>query len=570
MTPKEFCEKVWAKLELEELAGQEGVLAPSLNKQLRELTRDLLYRDNQVAVECTAMALNYFLTCIPHPSKDGEFSVPLRPMLKDPCAIMTEMVDRLSLCVLYEFPDPYPTFTSWKKMSDDERFDMHVGRYLVRPFIDIEIPMEVDRFTHTFIVSPSGGGKTTLMKEMIAKDIPEVLEGRASLFIMDSQGKAPGSLVGDLCRLQCLQDRLILIDPDLGAPLSLNVFDLPIPANASPRDRRTAQSSAHELITFCLSVMTDKQTTLYNFCVRFMMTMEGATIRTLLELLSTKGLGRFRPMIEQMDDTPRDFFLNQFDTTFKETKNEVAGRLVGMLSDEYFERMFTADRNRFNLYRELAAGKIILIHTDVAMLKRERCEMFGRFFLAQLLHAVEVRQNEIPVYVYIDEAVDYIAEDPNIRVLLNKARKRNVGLTIATQLLGDMSAGVQNSLLNVGTKYAAANETDAKTLAERMRSTPEEIMNVQRWHWLVHTRGLKKPEDILPRKPMDKMPKISERQFEELLARMRRDYCIQPGTRKPPPPEVHEPPPEPPKPPTPGRPQKPIPEDDDGWGHTVQ
>jgi len=33
-------------------------------------------------------------------------------------------------------------------------------------------------------------------------------------------------LVGDLCRLQCLQDKLILIDPDLGAPLSLNVFDL--------------------------------------------------------------------------------------------------------------------------------------------------------------------------------------------------------------------------------------------------------------------------------------------------------------------------------------------------------
>jgi hypothetical protein len=555
MTPKEFCEKVWAKLELEKLA-------PFLDKQLRDLTRELLYRDNQVAVECTVKALNYFLTCIPHPSKDGEFSVPLRPMLKDPYSITTGMMDCLYPCDLYELP-PDPPFTGFK-MSIAEMNEARMERYVVRRFIDIEIPMKVNRFTHTFIVSPSGGGKTTLMKEMIAKDIPEVLEGRASLFIIDSQGKARGSLVGDLCRLQCLQDKLILIDPDLGAPLSLNVFDLPIPPNASPRDKRIAQSSAHELITFCLSAMTDKQTTLYTFCVRFMMTMEGATIRTLLDLLSTKGLGRFRPMIEQMDDTPRDFFVNQFDTTFKETKNEVAGRLVGMLSDEYFERMFTADRNRFNLSGELAAGKIILVHTDVAMLKRARCEMFGRFFLAQLLHAVEIRQNEIPVYVYIDEAVDYIAEDPNIRVLLNKARKRNVGLTIATQLLGDMSAKVQNSLLNVGTKYAAANETDAKTLAEHMRCTPEEIMDVQPWHWLVHTRGMKRPVDHLPVTPMDKMPMVSEPEFEALLARMRKKYCWEP-----PPPEVHEPPPEPPKPPTPGRPQKPIPEDDDGWGHTV-
>jgi len=97
------------------------------------------------------------------------------------------------------------------------------------------------------------------------------------------------------------------------------------------------------LLTFCLSANDDKQTTLFTYCVRLMMTMEGATIRTLLELLSTVSTKSLvaSAMIEQMGDTPREFSsINS--THLQGDENEVAGRLVGMLSDEYFESMFTA------------------------------------------------------------------------------------------------------------------------------------------------------------------------------------------------------------------------------------
>jgi hypothetical protein len=87
------------------------------------------------------------------------------------------------------------------------------------------------RFEHCHIVGGTGHGKTQLLQSLIYRDLMEVVEGKLSLRVIDSQG----DMLRTLSHLSCfspsaarnLADRLVLIDPtDTAYPVCLNMFDL--------------------------------------------------------------------------------------------------------------------------------------------------------------------------------------------------------------------------------------------------------------------------------------------------------------------------------------------------------
>ena len=96
-------------------------------------------------------------------------------------------------------------------------------------------------------------------------------------------------------------------------------------------------------------------------------------------------------------------------------------------------------------------------------------ELLGRFFIAKLLQATEERMlidkaDRLPVYVYIDEATDYIAEEENIAELINKARKQKVAMVFAAQSESDIrSPRVLAALQRTGIR----DELTAKGWAKR-------------------------------------------------------------------------------------------------------
>ena len=160
------------------------------------------------------------------------------------------------------------TPTKAKKVDAETVLTAYLGN---TPFIDFfltPIPFSIPhktRFSHTHIVGGSGHGKTELLKNLLIKDIPQVVQGKRTVIVIDSQGELIKSITY-MAELQELSDRLVLIDPTNDYSPALNVFDFGLErySNIKAQRRRrllTARSGCINISSVRLlrSELTTKQ-----------------------------------------------------------------------------------------------------------------------------------------------------------------------------------------------------------------------------------------------------------------------------------------------------------------------
>ncbi len=402
------------------------------------------------------------------------------------------------------------------------------------------------RLTHEWVVAPTGTGKTQLLQAQIARDLDKVVAGEVSLIVMDSQGMGEGRLLSNIASLnlfapgQPLHDRLVILEPDPDAPLALNLFDMgQYNSDLSGRDRQILHTSALKMITFCLSDTTGQQQDMIEYLVQLAMAVPGATIDTVRKMLQypkAEFLKVYEEQLGQVDEVVRDYFLHTFHVQNQNvTKEAVTRRIMGMLKNPTFRKMYQSERNKFSMQRELEAGKVILINTDVALMGQEACELFGRFFIALLLQATQQRKANNTVYCYIDECTDYISNDENIAVLIDKARKQNVGFVFAHQRLAQIkSSNVLDALSNCAIQFAGRNRTDAPALARLMRTTPEFIMDTKTGQFAAFVQD-QTPSAVLVNVEgfvMENMAKMDPIAEAEIRKQMRDRYCHTPASSR--------------------------------------
>lgn len=451
--------------------------------------------------------------------------------------------------------------------------------------VSVKIPPET-RFEHQWMVAGSGHGKTNALQYQIANDLGHVAAGNASLIVMDSQGMSQGDLLHTLSRWRAfynvLKDKLVVVDPsDIEYPVALNLFDVGQGRlnQYSPLERERLINGVIELYDFVLSSLlgaelTSKQGTVFRFITRLMLHIPDATIQTLRQLMEPDSYERFKPHIEKLTGTPRAFFDNEFrHGQFASTKREVSRRLYGVLENQTFERMFSHPQNKLNLFKEMNAGKVILINTAKDLLKQTGTEIFGRFMIAMITQAAQERaalpkQERLPCYLYIDEFADYCGgsdSDKFVTNILQQARKQRVSLCVAHQMLADLKGRTAESLAaNTSIKMAGGtSHADAAKLARDLRTTPEFIENQPKGSFAAFIRNTT-PTALSMRFPLgylDGFPRMSESEWHQVRTDMRHRYAVHhteveqaiAATMVKP-----EPPPEPPKP-TP-EPKKPTPQ----------
>ncbi len=196
---------------------------------------------------------------------------------------------------------------------------------------------EEPRFEHHHIVAGSGHGKTQTLQYFIAHDLQKVVEGQASVIVIDSQG----DLIRNIQKLDMLhENNLVIIDPtDVEFPVCLNLFSIQM-------DRINSYSRLHreqmingilELYDFVLgsllgAEMTQKQSVAFRYVTRLMLYIPDATIHTMLELFQEGGSAKFQDDIAKLEGTARTFFETEFDgSEFRQTKKQVVRRLFGIL-----------------------------------------------------------------------------------------------------------------------------------------------------------------------------------------------------------------------------------------------
>lgn len=365
--------------------------------------------------------------------------------------------------------------------------------YLKRtPFLDLlltPIPFVIPkpaRAEHQWIVGGSGHGKTQLLQRMILEDLER--EDAPALIVIDSQG----DMLRKIERLAHFnaKDRLILIDPEDDQPPALNMFDMSTQrlSSYSRLVREQVEAGIIELYNYIFGALaaelTSKQGTAFAFVARLMMSIPGATIQTLRELMEedakTVRDSRFRDAIERLDPTARAFFENQFYSrnAFGQTRQQIARRLYGVLQVPAFDRMLSAKQSRLDMFAAMQDGKVVLVNTSRALLKAEASALFGRFMIAQTLRAAYERvavpeRERRHAYLYIDEASEYF--DDSLETLLNQVRKFNLGIVFAHQYVDQLSPSLRASVAaNTSIKMSGGvSDRDARALSADMRTSPD-------------------------------------------------------------------------------------------------
>jgi hypothetical protein len=429
------------------------------------------------------------------------------------------------------------------------------GTPLARLF-DARVPFvftDRQRFEHTHVIGGSGHGKTQLLQHLIYRDLTR--EEPPALIVIDSQG----DILRKIQRLELfthepLADRLVIIDPeDVEHPPALNMFDMTNArlAGYSRAHREQIEAGVIELYNYVFGALaaelTQKQGTAFAFVSRLMLSIPGATIHTLRELMEDEApsldRSRFAGQIAKLDPTALAFFENQFfSRTFQQTRQQIARRLYGVLQVPAFDRMFSAPTNKLDMFEAIQHGKIVLINTSKALLKNDASALFGRYMIALAMRAiferVAVRRHD-PAFLIVDEAAEYF--DDNLETLLSQARKYNMGVLFAHQHLEQLSPALRSSVAaNTSIKIAGGiSDRDARTLAPDMRTSTEFISSTRKrehsTEFACYVRNMTENAVKLsiPFGTLEAAPRMSGQALGDLLARNRERYATGPGTARP-------------------------------------
>ncbi len=440
--------------------------------------------------------------------------------------------------------------TDQKDKSARELSDLYLTGTPFATLLQLPIPFSVPeevRFEHCHIIGGTGHGKTQLLQRMIYSDLVASQYDRRSVVVIDSQG----DLIRKLSELELfspyvgggLGERLVLIDPsDVLHPVALNLFDAHLDRlkDYDPADRERVLNGVVELYeTFFDALLgaelTQRQDVVFRYLARLMLTIPGATIHTLMEIMEDGR--RFKPHMDKLEGSAKRFFETEFfSPSFSATKSQILKRLWGVLSTPAFERMFTQKENKLDLFQALNEGKIILVNTAKDLLKDEGSQLFGRFFIGMLAQAAlersTIRESErTPTFVYVDEAHEYF--DDRIETILGQARKYRVSLTLSHQTLDQLSVRLRSALLtNTSMKcVGGVSAKDARVLAEELHTTPEFIDGMRRRGpktefavWVKHHT----PSAIrlsVPLGFLERQHTLDDEDYEVLLERNRKRYC---------------------------------------------
>lgn len=317
------------------------------------------------------------------------------------------------------------------------------------PLFNVLVPFnpftDEQRFTHHWCLGHNGTGKTTYLRHLIKHDLERATRGECSVVVIDSK-----KLIREMRTLAVLRDvDLTLIDADV--PFPLNPFKLPRPQAVS-------------LIRYMLANLTDAsplQTGALTFLAEAAHQSSHPSLKTMrdfFELKVVKGEMELPEDFLDFDADTQKWFKNTFKGLHSATREGLHQRLANFIKEyPLLAGMFEADS--FGLdYKDLhTGGAVWLIDTNRAKFGKDGANIFGRLIIALIDQLSNYRTDHDekslkPVFVYMDEAQDYIERDAIFADILEKARAQQVGMTVAHHFKGQVDTRAEQSLENAGIK----------------------------------------------------------------------------------------------------------------------
>jgi hypothetical protein len=331
-----------------------------------------------------------------------------------------------------------------------------------------------DRLRHSWIIGPTGVGKSTLLATQIVQD----LQAGRGVVVIDPKG---GDLIRDvLDRVPAeRQGDVVVLDPSFTArPIGLNVLDL---AHGEHAGELAVDHLVHLMASLWRSSWGPRTSDVLRNALLTLTATRAAdgsrfTLVELPELLLDPAFRRFVTSQRAVPETVRHFWA-AYEAMSDGERAQVIGPSLNKLrslTTRTALRLMLGQSQGVRLDEVFTQRRIILVALPAGIIGTETAALVGSLVMAGLWQATLARvavpaERRHPVMVYLDEFQSVVRLPVDLADMLAQARGLGIGLVLANQYAAQLPEEIRTAVLGTArTQICFQLEyDDAKLLANR-------------------------------------------------------------------------------------------------------
>lgn len=299
-----------------------------------------------------------------------------------------------------------------------------------------------DATFHTHLLSPTGGGKSTLIAGLVLQDIARGLGG----VVVDPKGDLVTEILARVPPDRV--DDVVVLDPTDDAPVGLN----PLGGSA------TAEVVADQMLAVFRGLYEVWGPRVQDVLSVSLITLARQQDMTLcaLPLLLTNAAFRRRVVARLDDPLGLSGFWSAYEAMSEAERQQVIApalnRVRPFLLRPQLRAVVGQAQPRFTMRQVFTERKVLLVSLARGLLGPDVANLLGGLVISQLWNTVLGRaairaERRRPVLVYIDEFQDVLHLNTPLPDVLAQARGLGVGFTLAHQHLGQLPTEVRAAVM---------------------------------------------------------------------------------------------------------------------------
>lgn len=372
------------------------------------------------------------------------------------------------------------------------------GRVLGRstmPGIDRQIAMSYDSAVmHLFCGGANGTGKSTLFVNVMRQDMEQgcggiLIERDGNLF-QRALDQVPPDRADDVICIDLSRDTY---------PLGLNLLRTNKP-----------EVVAGQLAALLDALYPDSKSIYANQLVQHgipvLANLERATIADLIPLVHPRNPAEkawaLDAVAKMKDRTYRDFWADWYKRDDKKLTTDsqpLKNRLWELLTPEPIRYLLNQETNSFNPVDIIEGNKLLFV--NLAGVSEQAASLIGTMLVTTMWNAARQVTPNKPNFMYLDEFQQFSYLSQDFEDMLATARKRKLGLLIATQYIDRLNPALQDAVMaNARTKIVFNSSVKAAFMHSRdfgsRHVTPDSFLNLKAYDTIarINTReGISAP-----------------------------------------------------------------------------
>ena len=385
-----------------------------------------------------------------------------------------------------------------------------------------------DRRRHLYLLGKSGSGKSCMLELLIKSDI----EQGYGCAVLDPHG----DLVDDVMRFipkHRVKDVVIFDPSDINYPASFNPM-IPIRPDQKMRVTLGFLDTFKRVLG---AAWNDKMDYVLRYAMIALLNVPGTSIVSLRRLLSDE---EFRQAVIRRtdDESVKRFWELEFPASRAEFEagpiSQLLNTLDELLATDMVRNILGQPTNAFDFREIIDSRKILLCKVSKGVLGPETSALLGSLIIWKIYEAAMSRADQ-PVdarqdfYFYIDEFQNFATA--SFGEILSESRKYRLCLTFANQFLGQLPAGVSDTVFgniaNLITFRVGSGDSGSVASELKPSVTPDDLLNLglREFYAKISVDG-EVQESFSGRTLEVSKPPVHEAALEECIAHSRTHYCL--------------------------------------------